>query len=154
MRHYDDHQLGERIVTASRTVTETHIVQFCMLTGDWYPLHGDKHWAENEGPFGRRIAHGFLVISFAAGLMPLTEWAIVAFYGLDKVRFTAPTYIDDTLHVELEVAELQDKGESGGVVTFKTRVIDHTGVLKADYLTKVLMAKRPDAEGACAGATG
>ena len=142
MRYYEDHELGDRIVTAARTVTETHVVQFCMLTGDWYPLHADKHWAETEGPFGRRIAHGYLVLSFAAGLMPLPDWAIVAFYGLDKVRFTAPTYVDDTLHVELEVAELQDKGERG-VVTFKTQVIDHTGELKADYLTMVLLAKRP-----------
>lgn len=145
MRYFDDHQIGDRIVTGSRTVTETHVVQFCMLTGDWYPLHADKHWAETEGPFGRRIAHGYLVLSFAAGLMPLGEWAIVAFYGLDKVRFTAPTFIDDTLHVELEVVELQDKGERGGVITLKTQVIDHTGELKADYLSKALFAKRPRA---------
>ena len=110
MRYFEDFTMGARERTAARTLTETHVIQFCMLTGDWYPLHADKEWAEKEGPFGRRIAHGFLVLSFASGLMPLAEMAIVAFYGMDKVRFIAPTFLDDTLHVETEVVGLDDKG--------------------------------------------
>ena len=145
MRYFDDHALGDRVVTIARTLTETHLVQFCMLSGDWYQLHADKQWAENEGPFGARIAHGYLVLAFAAGLMPLGEWALVAFYGLDRVRFTAPTYIDDTLHADLEVIDLQDKGERGGVVSFATKVLDHNGDLKAHYVTKALFEKRPAA---------
>ncbi len=142
MRYYEDYQIGARDRSQARTLTETHVIQFCMLTGDWYPLHADKEWAEKEGPFGRRIAHGFLVLSFASGLMPLQEMAIVAFYGMDRVRFVAPTFIDDTLHVESEVVALDDKGDKGGVVTTRTQVVDQGGQVKADYLVKVLLRKR------------
>ena len=103
MRYFEDYAVGDRHRSVARTLTETHLIQFCMLTGDWYPQHADKEWAEKEGPFGKRIAHGLLVLSFASGLMPLQEMAIVAFYGMDTVRFVAPTFIDDTLHVETEV---------------------------------------------------
>ena len=142
MRYYEDYQIGARDRSQARTLTETHVIQFCMLTGDWYPLHADKEWAEKEGPFGRRIAHGFLVLSFASGLMPLQEMAIVAFYGMDRVRFVAPTFIDDTLHVESEVVALDDKGDKGGVLTTRTQVVDQGGQVKADYLVKVLLRKR------------
>ena len=143
MRYFEDYQMGARARSQARTLTETHVIQFCMLTGDWYPLHADKEWAEKEGPFGRRIAHGYLVLSFASGLMPLQEMAIVAFYGMDRVRFVAPTFIDDTLHVESEVVGLDDKGDKGGVVTQRTQVVDQAGQVKADYLVKVLLRKRP-----------
>jgi 3-hydroxybutyryl-CoA dehydratase len=145
MRYFEDYQLGVRERSAARTLTETHVIQFCMLTGDWYPLHADKEWAEKEGPFGRRIAHGFLVLSFASGLMPLQEMAIVAFYGMDTVRFVAPTFIDDTLHVETEVVALDDRGAKGGVVTQRAQIVDHRGELKADYLSKILLRKRSGA---------
>ena len=142
MRYFEDYEIGQRAHTQARTLTESHVIQFCMLTGDWYPLHADKEWAEKEGPFGKRIAHGFLVLSFASGLMPLQEMAIVAFYGMDRVRFVAPTFIDDTLHVETEVLALDDKGSKGGVVTQRTQIVDQNGQLKADYVGKVMLRKR------------
>jgi len=143
MRYFEDYRLGARERSPARTLTETHVVQFCMLTGDWFPLHSDKEWASSEGPFGRRIAHGFLVLSLASGLLPLQDMAIVAFYGMDKVRFVAPTFIDDTLHVETEVVALDDKGAKGGVVTQHAQVVDHQGAVKADYLIKLLLRKQP-----------
>ena len=63
MRYFEDYAIGARHRTAARTLTETHVIQFCMLTGDWYPLHADKEWAEKEGPFGKRIAHGTYTLS-------------------------------------------------------------------------------------------
>jgi len=143
MRYFEDFPIGARERSPARTLTETHVIQFCMLTGDWYPLHADKEWAEKEGGFGQRIAHGFLVLSFASGLMSLEQLAIVAFYGMDKVRFVAPTFIDDTLHAETEVVALDDKGDKGGVVTQHVRIVDHRGQVKADYLTKLMLRKRP-----------
>jgi acyl dehydratase len=112
------------------------------LTGDWYPLHTDIEYAK-KGPFGERIAHGLLILSIANGLMPLYDMAIVAFYGMDKVRFTAPTKIGDTIHVELEVVEKQDKGDIGGVITLKEYVKNQRGENVALSTKKVLIAKRP-----------
>ncbi len=90
MKYYEDFEVGYVDTTRARTITEADIVNFAAFSGDWYPLHTDVEYAK-KGPFGERIAHGMLVLSVAVGLMPLYEMAIVAFYGMDKVRFTAPT---------------------------------------------------------------
>lgn len=142
MKYFDDFKAGEIAVTRARTVTETDIVNFAALTGDWYPLHTDIEYAK-KGPFGERIAHGLLVLSIANGLMPLYEMAIIAFYGMDKVRFTAPTKIGDTIHVELEVTEMQDKGDIGGVITLKESVKNQRGETVAISNMKVMLAKKP-----------
>jgi len=142
MKYFEDFNVGEIAVTRARTVTETDIVNFAALTGDWYPLHTDIEYAK-KGPFGERIAHGMLVISFAIGLMPLYEMAIVAFYGMDKLRFTAPTKIGDTIHVEMEVMEKQDKGDIGGVISLKQAVKNQRNENVAISTMKVVIAKRP-----------
>ncbi len=142
MKYFEDFTAGEIAVTRARTITETDIVNFASLTGDWYPLHTDIEYAK-KGPFGERIAHGLLILSIANGLMPLYDMAIVAFYGMDKVRFTAPTKIGDTIHVELEVVEKQDKGDIGGVITLKEYVKNQRGENVALSTKKVLIAKRP-----------
>jgi acyl dehydratase len=142
MKYFEDFTAGEIAVTRARTITETDIVNFAALTGDWYPLHTDIEYAK-KGPFGERIAHGLLILSIANGLMPLYDMAIVAFYGMDKVRFTAPTKIGDTIHVELEVVEKQDKGDIGGVITLKESVKNQRGETVALSTKKVLIAKRP-----------
>jgi acyl dehydratase len=141
MRYYDDFQVGDVEVTRARTITETDIVNFAAFSGDWYPLHTDIEYAK-RGPFGERIAHGMLVLSVATGLMPLYEMAIVAFYGMDKVRFTAPTKIGDTIHVELEVIEKQDKGDLGGVIALKESVKNQRGEDVAVSTMRVLIAKQ------------
>ncbi|MEE8373618.1 MAG: MaoC/PaaZ C-terminal domain-containing protein [Dehalococcoidia bacterium] len=142
MRYFEDFKVGDVEVTRARTVTEADIVNFAAFSGDWYPLHVDAEYAK-KSPFGERIAHGMLVLSVSTGLMPLYEMAIVAFYGMDKVRFTAPTKIGDTIHVELEVLETQDKGELGGVIGFKNSVKNQQGVVVTVSIMKVLLAKRP-----------
>jgi acyl dehydratase len=141
MRYYDDFQIGDVEVTRARTITEADIVNFAAFSGDWYPLHTDIEYAK-KGPFGERIAHGMLILSVATGLMPLYEMAIVAFYGMDKVRFTAPTKIGDTIHVELEVTDKQDKGDIGGVIALKESVKNQNGEDVAVCGMKVLIARQ------------
>jgi 3-hydroxybutyryl-CoA dehydratase len=121
MKHFEDFKIGEKIETRARTITETDIVNFAAFSGDWYPIHVDKEYAK-KSVFGERIAHGFLVLSVSSGLMPLTDWAIIAFYGIDKVRFFQPTKIGDTVRLEIEVTGKDDKGDTGGVITYRTVV--------------------------------
>jgi len=142
MKYFEDFQVGETVVTRARTVTETDIVSFAALTGDWYPLHTDVEYAK-KGPFGERIAHGLLVLSIANGLLPLYDMAIIAFYGMDKVRFTAPTKIGDTIHVELEVVGKDDKGEMGGVITLKESVKNQKGEAVALSTLKAFIGRPP-----------
>jgi len=142
MQYFDDFKEGQKTVTRGRPVTEADIVLFAAISGDWYPLHTNVEYAKNT-PFGERIAHGMLVLTVASGLMPLYELAIVAFYGMDNVRFMEPTKIGDTLHVEAETVEKQDKGEIGGVVSLKQSVKNQRGETVASMIMKVLIAKSP-----------
>lgn len=119
MKYFDDFELEEKIVTKGRTITEADIVQFAAFSGDWHQLHTNVEFAK-KGPFGERIAHGFLVLAVASGLMPLEEMAVLAFYGMDEVRFLAPTKIGDTIYVEMGVVEKKEKNEKSGVVSFKS----------------------------------
>ena len=121
MKYFEDFQIGEKMTTRARTITETDIVMFAAFSGDWYPLHVDVEYAK-KSPFGERIAHGWLVLSVASGLLPLYDMAIVAFYGIDRVRFMRPTKIGDTLHLEIEITEKSDKGDMGGLVTFNNLI--------------------------------
>jgi acyl dehydratase len=141
MLYYQDFKVGEKLVTRGRTVTEADIVMFAAFSGDWYPLHVDREYAARS-PFGERIAHGMLVLSVATGLMPLTEWALIAFYGMDRVRFVNPTKIGDTLHVEAEVVDKREKDERGGVVSFLMEVKNQKGESLAVADFKVFIASR------------
>ena len=141
MRHFEDFQVGDKIVTRGRTVTEADVVMFAALTGDWHPLHTDVEYAR-QGPFQERIAHGFLVLSIASGLLPLSEIAIIAFYGIDKLRFVAPVKLLDTIHVEMEAVEKQEKDERGGVITFRQTIRNQRDEQVAVGTMRSFIAKR------------
>ena len=141
MLYFEDFKVGDVYVSRGRTITEADIVNFAAFSGDWYPLHVDKEYAA-KSPFGERIAHGMLVLSAASGLMPLTDYAIVAFYGMDRVRFVGPTKIGDTIHVEAEVTEKKEKGDLGGVVTFQQAIKNQKGEDLALATFKIFMAAK------------
>ena len=99
-------------------------------------------------PFGRRIAHGLLTLSVATGLMiqlNLVTDTVVAFYGIDKLRFVKPVFIGDTIHVRKKVADAIAKGGEVGVVTFETTVLNQQGETVLVYRDKLAVKKRPTA---------
>ena len=141
MRYFEDFQVGDKIVTRGRTITEADIVTFSAFSGDWHPLHTDVEYAK-KGPFKERIAHGYLVLSVASGLLPLSEIAIMAFYGIDKLRFIAPVKLLDTIHVEFETVEKQEKDDRSGVITFRQVVKNQRGEEVVAGTMRSLIAKR------------
>jgi acyl dehydratase len=141
MKYFGDFEIGEKFVTKGRTITEADIVFFSGFSGDWHQLHTNIEYAR-KGPFGERIAHGFLVLSAASGLMPLEDMAIVAFYGMDKVRFVKPTKIGDTIHVEMEVVDKKDQNETGGVVSLNSTIKNQKGEDVAILMMKLLIGKK------------
>lgn len=141
MQYFEDFQVGDKSVTRGRTITEADIVNFASFSGDWYPLHVDVEYAK-KSVFGERIAHGFLVLSAASGLSPLYDIAIIAFYGIDKLRFFAPTKIGDTIRVESEVLETKDKGDAGGVVAFQQTIKNQRDEDVVSSVMKVFVAKK------------
>ena len=125
-RYYEQYEIGEKWTSRGRTITEADLVMFSAFSGDWYPLHTDIEYAANT-PFQQRIAHGMLVLSVATGLIQFEPDIISAFYGMERVRFTNPTFIGDTLHVELKVIDLLERNSRGGIVTVIQEVKKQTG---------------------------
>ena len=117
--YYDELEVGDRRVFRGMTVTEAHIVGFAGVTGDHYVLHTDAEYAKTS-PFGQRVAHGLLVLSLGAGLIPLEPGRVVALLRLEDVRFLAPTFIGDTVHPEMEVVSKTDHAPGGFVVIDET----------------------------------
>ena len=80
---------GGRFTTRARTVTESDVVSFAALTGDWHPQHADAEWAA-ASPFGERIAHGMLVVSYAVGLVPFDPERVMALRRVRDAVFRRP----------------------------------------------------------------
>ena len=118
--YYEDFEIGHKVVSASRTISEADIMAFAGLSGDWNPMHIDAEYAKTS-PFGQRVALGLLGLSIAAGLamqLGFLDRTVEAFTSLDW-KFRAPIYIGDTLHIEAEVTQKKAvPGGLGGFVSF------------------------------------
>jgi 3-hydroxybutyryl-CoA dehydratase len=143
--YFEDFQVGSEYVTRGRTITEADVVNFAGLSGDFIELHTNEEYAKKT-PFGRRIAHGLLTLSIASGLMVrmnLTPDTVLAFYGIDKLRFTKPVFPGDTIHVKKRVIEAEEKGERRGVITFETNVLNQNNDIVLVYRDKLVIQRRP-----------
>jgi len=114
--YFDQFQPGLRFVTAARTITEGDIVTFAGLSGDYNQIHTDAEFSRNT-PIGQRIAHGILGLSIASGLAMRTgilEGTVLVFREIAEWKFVKPVFINDTIHVDLEVKETKALPRIGG----------------------------------------
>ena len=139
-RYFEQLDIGEKWFSGGRTITESDIVMFAALSGDWYPLHTNKEWASATA-FKQRIAHGMLLLSVATGLMEFKPGIVVAFYGMDKVRFVSPVFIGDTISLEMELIEKNNKNEKSGVVTVTLNILNQRNETAVSAVLKFLLAK-------------
>lgn len=113
MTTFESLSVGDTYETARRTVTEADVTNFAGVSGDFNHHHTDaERMAGTE--YGERIVHGAFVFSAMTGLLwqsrsPDERDDVIAFYGVDSLRFTAPTYIGDTIHVAVEVLEKAER---------------------------------------------
>lgn len=121
---FESVEVGDSYTTGGRTITEADVVNFAGVSGDFNHIHTDAE-RMRKSEFGGRIAHGMLVLSIATGLIWQTRSeaerdAVVAFYGIDSLRFVAPTFVDDTIHLDVEVidTEPRDHPVGNGVVRY------------------------------------
>jgi 3-hydroxybutyryl-CoA dehydratase len=140
--YYDDLVLGFTWSSRGRTITETDVINFAGVSGDYYSLHTDAEYAKTT-VFGQRIAHGMLILSIATALIDPQPGRVIAFYGMERVRFTKPTFFGDTVHVEIAVTDRTDKGTDKGVVAATINVVNQRGETVIASEMKFLMAKRP-----------
>lgn len=144
--YFEEFQIGQRIITAARTVTETDVVAFAGLSGDFNQIHIDAEFSKTT-PFGARVAHGLLGLSIASGLVVQTgfmEGTIMAFREVNEWKFIKPIYIGDTIHVETEVKETKDIPRiGGGSIVIGLEVKNQTGETLMKGTWTALIAGRP-----------
>ena len=151
-RHFEELRIGESLQTHRRTVTEADIVAFGGISGDYFYMHFDAI-AAAASPFGQRIAHGYFVLSAAAGLfVSPAPGPVLANYGLDTLRFIKPVAIGDTIRARLTCKRKTDRQRVGadglgqGVVAWDVEVSNQHGELVASYDILTLVAKRSQAQ--------
>ncbi|MDU9392943.1 phenylacetic acid degradation bifunctional protein PaaZ [Pseudomonas sp. zfem002] len=147
-RHFEDLRIGESLLTHRRTVTEADLVNFGCLSGDHFYMHFDEI-AARESQFGKRIAHGYFVLSAAAGLfVSPAPGPVLANYGLDNLRFINPVGIGDTIQARLTCKRKIDQGKKSpqgipqGVVAWDVEVTNQLGELVASYDILTLVVKK------------
>lgn len=144
--YFEDFQIGQKIVTQGRTITEADIVNFAGLSGDFNPMHTNAEYMKGH-MFGQRVAHGLLVMSIASGLayqLGIIDGTVLAFREIDEWKFSLPTLIGDTVRAELEVTELKPAERlGGGLVSLKVRVLNQEDKVCQRGVWQMLVASRP-----------
>ncbi|HLS12782.1 MAG TPA: phenylacetic acid degradation bifunctional protein PaaZ [Flavobacteriaceae bacterium] len=147
--HWEDIKPGMSIKTHKRTVTDTDIVNFSNLTWDHFYAHTDITSLEGS-IFEQRTAHGYFIISMAAGLFVYpNRGPVAANYGIDECRFLRPIYHNDTLYVRLTCKEKRDREHRGtehpsGVVSWYVEVFDQEDELVAIATILTMVEKRQE----------
>ncbi|HEX2624932.1 MAG TPA: aldehyde dehydrogenase family protein, partial [Sphingomicrobium sp.] len=127
-------RIGDTLRTASRTVTIEDIEHFAEFTGDTFYAHMDEEAAKASPIFEGRVAHGYLILSFAAGLFVDPDpGPVLANTGLESLRFLTPLYPGDSMRVELTVRSMALKTEDTGVVRWAVEIFNQKGELVATY---------------------
>ena len=141
--YFEDFVVGDRGSTPGRTITETDVVLFAGLTGDYASIHTDAAFAERS-QFGKRVAHGLIGLAYAQGLVwrvTSPEAALLASLGWNNWRFLGPIEIGDTIHVEYHVKDKrQSKSKpSQAIITEELEVVNQRGevVQSGEHLTLV-----------------
>ncbi|HET7708104.1 MAG TPA: phenylacetic acid degradation bifunctional protein PaaZ [Sphingomicrobium sp.] len=133
-RRMSELTIGDTLKTASRTVTLADIEHFAQFTGDNFYAHMDEEAARVSPIFEGRVAHGYLILSFAAGLFVDPDpGPVLANTGLENLRFLTPLYPGDSMRVELTVRSKSLKSEETGVVRWAVEIFNQKDELVATY---------------------
>ena len=123
--YFNQIEIGMEITTQGRTITESDIVGFAGLSGDYNQIHTDKIYA-SQADFGKRVAHGLLITSIISGLAVQTgfmEETVIAFREISQWKYSYPIFIGDTVHAIITVMSKKDMTRlNGGAVDFNIKV--------------------------------
>jgi acyl dehydratase len=143
---FEEFEVGQQIITSGRTITESDLVSFAGLSGDYNQIHTDSEFAEKT-PFGQRVAHGLLGLSIASGLAMRTgilEGTVIAFREINNWKFTNPVFIGDTIHAELNIIETKSIPRlGGGSLIIEIVVKNHRQQISMKGTWTVLVANKP-----------
>ena len=136
-------KIGDQVVTKTRKVTREDVEHFAEFTGDTFYAHMDSEAAKANPFFDDRVAHGYLIASFAAGLFVDPEpGPVLANYGVDNLRFLTPVYFGDSLQVRLTCKEINPRETAEyGEVRWDCRVTNQKDEVVAQYDVLTMVAK-------------
>lgn len=141
LKYFQDLEIGYQWISQKRTVTETDIVNFAGLSGDFNPLHMDQEFAKKT-MFGQRIAHGLLGLSITSGLQASElPWAIMAFMGLDW-KFAKPIFIGDTIFCKSEVKNKKDLKDDRGIIIISRQLLNQREEVTQEGTFTLLVQKK------------
>jgi acyl dehydratase len=141
--YFDDVTVGQEWQSLGRTVTETDLVNFAGLSGDFNPIHIDHEFARTT-PFRRPIAHGLLVLSMSSGLsLFFPAMRTLAFLAIREWHFREPVFVGDTLRVSSKVLEKEPRARGRrGVITWQRRIVNQEGKTVQEGVTQTLVEGR------------
>lgn len=145
-KYFEEINVGDTLKTHRRTITEADVVNFAGISGDYFYAHTDKLAAERHHVFQQRVAHGYFVVSAAAGLFVWPgEGPVLANYGMDELRFIEPVYIGDTIYLNLTCKrktqkEKREDEPRQGVVEWHVEIFNQEDVMVAVYTILTLVA--------------
>jgi acyl dehydratase len=143
-RYFEDIEVGEEYESPGRTVTETDIVLFAGLSGDYNVLHTDAEFMKTS-IFGERIAHGLLGLAIQSGLFTRAArpYATLAFVGL-RWKFKGPIKIGDTIRVRARVAAKRELSKPDrGLITLERAVLNQRDEVVQEGETDLMVERRP-----------
>ena len=137
-------EVGDCVVTGSREITREDVDHFAQFTGDTFYAHTDERAAAANPLFGGIVAHGYLVLSLAAGLfVDPAPGPVLANTGLDRLRFTKPVKPGDSIRVVLTCASKTPRTADQGEVRWDVEVLDQQDAVVASYELLTMVATRP-----------
>ena len=143
--YFEEFSAGQKIISVARTITESDVVSFAGLTGDYNQIHTDLEYSKTT-PFGQRVAHGLLCLSIGMGLATRTgfiEGTVLAFREIVSWKFVKPVFIGDTIYIELEVLETKEfRRLGGGLFQIKADIKNQHGDVTARGIWEALIASR------------
>jgi len=146
-KFFDEWVVGEEYVTPSRTLTETDVVMFAAMSGDYNELHTSEDFMKNS-QFGKRLVHGLLGLAISHGLLFRTgflEGTSIAFLGIESWKFQAPIFFGDTIRVKVKVAEKRPSRSKRdrGIVRLFLEIVKQDGTVVQSGFKTLMMKRAP-----------
>ena len=140
---FDDVQIGQQWDSLRRTITQTDIVNFAGLSGDFNPIHMDHEFAKTT-PFRRPVAHGLLIWAISSGLgSHAPPMRTLAFMAIRDWEFRSPVFIGDTIRVRSKVLSKEERARGRrGVITWQRQIINQDDKLVQEGITLTLVEGR------------